>query len=227
MRTPSWCRGRGRARPASSRRARPTGWSRRSTWSTDDLRDAVPGPHGPDRRAHPGPPRPARPDLERGAAAVGHRRAGLRGPRRRPADDHARARRLAVRRPLRARAAGGPAALSRMPSFPGDNLDPGRCHGDLLVLVQSDHAMITHHALRDVMRRTKGRLEGRWAQSCFQRFDEDNPSTRRRAGRGRRARAARLPRRLAEHRRRPPRADLRGRGGAGVGARRAATSPCA
>ena len=32
------------------------------------------------------------------------------------------------------------------------------------------------------MRRTKGRLEGRWAQSCFQRFAEDNPSTRRREG---------------------------------------------
>ena len=75
-----------------------------------------------------------------------------------------------------------PAALSRMPSFPGDNLDPGRCHGDILLLVQSDHAMITHHAVRDVMRRTKGRLEGRWAQAGFQRFAEDNPSTRRRPG---------------------------------------------
>jgi deferrochelatase/peroxidase EfeB len=75
-----------------------------------------------------------------------------------------------------------PAALSRMPSFPGDNLDPGRCHGDVLLLVQSDHAMITHHAVRDVMRRTKGRLEGRWAQAGFQRFAEDNPSTRRRPG---------------------------------------------
>ena len=75
-----------------------------------------------------------------------------------------------------------PAALSRMPSFPGDNLDPGRCHGDVLLLVQSDHAMITHHAVRDVMRRTKGRLEGRWAQAGFQRFAEDKPSTRKRPG---------------------------------------------
>jgi deferrochelatase/peroxidase EfeB len=54
-----------------------------------------------------------------------------------------------------------------MPEFPGDNLDRRRCHGDVLVLVQSDHAMVTHHALRAVMRRTKGRLEGRWAQSCY------------------------------------------------------------
>ena len=75
-----------------------------------------------------------------------------------------------------------PPTLGRMPSFPGDNLDRLRCHGDLLVLVQSDHAMITHHALRDVMRRTKGQLEGRWAQSCFQRFAEENPSTRKREG---------------------------------------------
>ena len=69
-----------------------------------------------------------------------------------------------------------------MPDFPGDNLDPRRVHGDLLLLVQSDHAMITHHALRDMMRRTKGRLEGRWAQSGFQRFAEDKPSTRKRPG---------------------------------------------
>jgi deferrochelatase/peroxidase EfeB len=79
-------------------------------------------------------------------------------------------------------ASGRPAALSRMPSFPGDNLDPARCHGDLVLLVQSDHMMISHHALRDVMRRTKGRLEGRWAQPCFQRFQERNPSTRKEEG---------------------------------------------
>ena len=65
-----------------------------------------------------------------------------------------------------------PTALRRMPSFPGDNLDPDRTHGDLLLIVQSDHMMNVHHATRDIMRRTKGRLEGRWAQPCFQRFDE-------------------------------------------------------
>ena len=94
-----------------------------------------------------------------------------------------------------------PAALSRMPSFPGDNLDDRRTHGDLLVLVQSDHAMITHHALRDLMRRTKGRLEGRWAQSCFQRFDEDKPSTRKKPGVADARGLLGLRRRLAEHRR--------------------------
>ena len=62
-----------------------------------------------------------------------------------------------------------PSSLKSMPSFAGDNLDPRRCHGDLLLIVQADHAMITHHALRDIMRRTKGRLVGRWAQACFQR----------------------------------------------------------
>lgn len=71
-----------------------------------------------------------------------------------------------------------PAALKRMPSFPGDNLDSDRCHGDLLLIAQSDHAMITQHAVRDVMRRTKGRLQGRWAQACFQRH------TAARAGKG-------------------------------------------
>jgi deferrochelatase/peroxidase EfeB len=75
-----------------------------------------------------------------------------------------------------------PPALRRMPSFPGDNLDEERCHGDLLLLVQSDHMMITHHAMRDVMRRTKGRLQGRWAQAGFQRFEADRGSTQVRPG---------------------------------------------
>lgn len=75
-----------------------------------------------------------------------------------------------------------PAALRRMPSFPGDNLDEGRVHGDLLVLVQSDHMMVTHHAMRDIMRRTKGRLQGRWAQAGFQRFEADKGSTQVRPG---------------------------------------------
>jgi deferrochelatase/peroxidase EfeB len=75
-----------------------------------------------------------------------------------------------------------PGALRRMPSFPGDNLDPERSHGDILLLIQSDHLMVTHHALRDVMRRTKGRLQGRWAQPCFQRFAAGSPSTRRSEG---------------------------------------------
>jgi deferrochelatase/peroxidase EfeB len=75
-----------------------------------------------------------------------------------------------------------PRALRRMPGFPGDNLDPERVHGDLLLLIQSDHMLVTHHALRDVMRRTKGRLQGRWAQPCFQRFASERPSTRSRPG---------------------------------------------
>ncbi len=66
-----------------------------------------------------------------------------------------------------------PPALKAMPSFPVDNLDPRRTHGDIAILIQSDHAMVTHHAMRDIMRRTKGRLEGRWCQACFQRIDED------------------------------------------------------
>jgi len=68
-----------------------------------------------------------------------------------------------------------PPALSEMPSFPGDNLDPAGCHGDLLLLVQADHLLICHHAVRDVLRRTKGRLTGRWAQPAFQRLTGDGP----------------------------------------------------
>jgi len=64
-----------------------------------------------------------------------------------------------------------PRALKRMPAFPVDNLDPDRSHGDLVVLAQAEHPMICHHAIRDVLRRTKGRLQGRWGQACFQRAD--------------------------------------------------------
>jgi len=66
-----------------------------------------------------------------------------------------------------------PGALKPMPAFSGDNLTDRKTHGDIVVLAQSDHAMISHHAIRDVMRRTKGRLEGRWAQAGFQRVDPD------------------------------------------------------
>lgn len=79
-------------------------------------------------------------------------------------------------------AARRPEPLTRMPEFGGDNLSPEHVHGDLLLVVQSDHMMVTHHALRDVMRRTKGRLEGRWAQPCFQRFEADKGSTQKKAG---------------------------------------------
>lgn len=64
-----------------------------------------------------------------------------------------------------------PRALKRMPAFPVDNLDPDRSHGDLVLLAQAEHPMICHHAIRDVLRRTKGRLQGRWGQACFQRAD--------------------------------------------------------
>jgi deferrochelatase/peroxidase EfeB len=60
-----------------------------------------------------------------------------------------------------------PHALRRMPSFPGDNLGPYRCHGDLALLFQADHPMLSHHALRDVMRRARGRLQGRWAHAML------------------------------------------------------------
>ncbi len=102
-----------------------------------------------------------------------------------------------------------------MPSFPGDNLDPDRVHGDLLLLVQSDHVMVTHHAMRDVMRRTKGRLQGRWAQPCFQRF-----ATAERDGKGPDVAAARGLLGFADGSQNiPTDADLRGERSA-LGARR-------
>ena len=60
---------------------------------------------------------------------------------------------LADRRPRR---------LRTMPTFPDDALVPDETHGDLLLQLCADEEQVLLHALRDLMRATRGTLAARW-----------------------------------------------------------------
>ncbi|MFG2043805.1 iron uptake transporter deferrochelatase/peroxidase subunit [Dactylosporangium sp. NPDC048998] len=64
-------------------------------------------------------------------------------------------------------AARRPARLATMPVFPNDALEPGRCHGDLMLQICADNPDTVHHALRDITRHTRGALQPRYRQSGF------------------------------------------------------------
>jgi len=64
-------------------------------------------------------------------------------------------------------AAKRPARLTRMPSFPNDALQPERCHGDLLIQLCAHNADTLNHALRLLLRSTRGALAVRWRQDGF------------------------------------------------------------
>lgn len=73
-------------------------------------------------------------------------------------------------------AAKKPMALKPMPTdFVGDKLDPARLGGDIFLQISSDHPLYNLHALRSVLRATRGQLSPRWLQQGFQRFFEAAP----------------------------------------------------
>jgi deferrochelatase/peroxidase EfeB len=61
-----------------------------------------------------------------------------------------------------------PKLLRDMPSFPNDELDPLRSHGDLLVQVCAGHRDTVTHTVRELMRVVAGRLTPRWRIDGFQ-----------------------------------------------------------
>ncbi len=65
-------------------------------------------------------------------------------------------------------AARKPRRLRPMPSFPGDELDATRTHGDLLVQVCAAHRDTVTHTVRELMRVVAGRLTPRWRIDGFQ-----------------------------------------------------------
>ena len=66
-------------------------------------------------------------------------------------------------------AAAQPAALQRLPHFPGDNLDPQRSDGDLCVQACADDPQVAVHAIRNLARIAFGRAGLRWSQLGFGR----------------------------------------------------------
>jgi deferrochelatase/peroxidase EfeB len=62
-----------------------------------------------------------------------------------------------------------PAALRRLPHFPGDNLDPARTDGDLCVQACANDPQVAVHAIRNLARIGFGTVAIRWAQLGFGR----------------------------------------------------------
>ncbi|BFV59926.1 Dyp-type peroxidase [Kitasatospora sp. CMC57] len=55
-----------------------------------------------------------------------------------------------------------PTRLVQMPAFRGDRLRTGELHGDLSLQLCADSEDVVSHALRDLTRRTRGRLQPLW-----------------------------------------------------------------
>jgi deferrochelatase/peroxidase EfeB len=64
-------------------------------------------------------------------------------------------------------AAGKPARLTTMPTFPNDALDQAQCHGDLSLTLSASSRDTVAHALRDIARATRGGMQLRWRVDGF------------------------------------------------------------
>jgi deferrochelatase/peroxidase EfeB len=60
-----------------------------------------------------------------------------------------------------------PRRLEPMGTFPDDDLDPDLCHGDLMLMIAAPHPDTVLHALRDLLRHTRGALQPRWRVDAF------------------------------------------------------------
>ncbi len=69
-----------------------------------------------------------------------------------------------------------PAALRDLPHFPGDNLDPARCGGDLCVQACAQDPQVAVHAIRNLARIGFGTVAVRWSQLGFGRTSTTSTS---------------------------------------------------
>lgn len=65
-----------------------------------------------------------------------------------------------------------PVELVDMTRLANDRLDPARTHGDMLLVLQASHPDVCVHALRRIMRETRGTLVLHWLLDTFTRPDE-------------------------------------------------------
>jgi deferrochelatase/peroxidase EfeB len=62
-----------------------------------------------------------------------------------------------------------PRQLVRMPFLANDRLDPDKSHGDVLLSIEAGHPDTALHALRQLMRATRGELTLRWTVDGYNR----------------------------------------------------------
>lgn len=68
-----------------------------------------------------------------------------------------------------------PAALDDLPALPGDQLDPLRSDGDLVVQACADDPQVAFHAIRNLARLGRGTVTMRWSQLGFGRTASTSP----------------------------------------------------
>ncbi len=74
-------------------------------------------------------------------------------------------------------AARRPPALVDLPAFPGDQLDPSRCGGDLAVQACADDPQVAFHAIRELALIGQGAVTLRWIQAGFLPTPSTTPDT--------------------------------------------------
>src|SRR5690242_14803156 len=68
-----------------------------------------------------------------------------------------------------------PPALIDLPHFAGDDLDPNRCGGDLVVQACADDPQVAVHAIRNLVRIGFGTVAVRWSQLGFGKTSSTTP----------------------------------------------------
>jgi deferrochelatase/peroxidase EfeB len=71
-----------------------------------------------------------------------------------------------------------PAGLTRMPAFGDDDLDPARCHGDVLLQICANRRDTVVHTLRELLRPVRDSFALRWTLDGFQSADRGGGSRR-------------------------------------------------
>ena len=127
------------------------------------------GPYGPAGGPYDAPPDDTGEAMDLPAAGltitIGFGRSLFVGPKGAPVDRFGLADRL-------------PAALVELPHFPGDDLDPARSDGDLIVQACADDPQVAMHAVRNLTRTAFGTARVRWSQLGFGRTSSTSTAQR-------------------------------------------------